>query len=152
METKFYAGNYSLTIGQPYVIISAEDKGTEFVAEKIIIFDAFNGEQTLLANRIKYPKIYERTLEDFISSEIQVCKDDIFHKILFKKYKEQLEERNYNVNIEFRETNSNILSLLRDKFPTILNNIKIHTVNKKLIDLIGLYQSIVIERTDFTID
>jgi hypothetical protein len=64
METKFYTGNYSLSIGQPYVIISAEDKGTEFYAEKIIIFEAFNGQQSILAYRVKYPKISDRTLEE----------------------------------------------------------------------------------------
>lgn len=152
METKFYTGNYSLTLGQPYVIISASESPTDFTAEKIIIFEGFNGQQTILANRVKYPKISDRSLQDFISSEVQVCKDDIFYKILFTKYKAELEQRNYNVNIELRETNTNIISLLRDKFPTILTNIKNNTMNEKLKALIGLYQSIVIERNDFDIN
>ncbi len=152
METKFYTGNYSLTLGQPYVIISATESTTDFTAEKIIIFEGFNGQQTVLANRVKYPKISDRSLEDFISSEVQVCKDDIFYKILFTKYKNELEQRNYNVNIELRETNINIISLLRDKFPTILTNIKNNTMNDKLKALIELYQSIVIERNDFDIN
>jgi hypothetical protein len=152
METKFYTGNYSLSIGQPYVIISAEDKGTEFYAEKIIIFEAFNGQQSILAYRVKYPKISDRTLEEFIALEIQVCKDDIFYKILFEKYKEKLERRNYNVNIELRETNSNILSLLHVKFPAILNKIKARTMNEKLKSLIESYQSIVVERNYFDIN
>lgn len=152
METKFYTGNYSLAIGQPFVIISAEEKETEFIAEKIIILNAYDGKQTLLAYRIKYPKINNRTLNDFILSEIQVCKDDIFHKILFVKYKKQLEKLNFNVIIELTETNSNILSYFREKFPDILDNIKNHTVNGELKALIKLYQSIVIERNDFNIE
>lgn len=152
METKFYTGNYSLTLGQPYVIISANETPTEFTAEKIIIFEGFNGQQTILANRVKYPKISGRSLADFISSEVQVCKDDIFHKILFTKYKNELEQRNYNVNIELTETNTNIISLLRDKFPTILTNIKNNTANVNLKTHIELYQSIVIERNDFDIN
>lgn len=152
METKFYTGNYSLTLGQPYIIISASESSTDFTAEKIIIFEGFNGQKTILANRVKYPKISGRSLEDFISSEVQVCKDDIFYKILFTKYKSELEQRNYNVNIELTETNTNIISLLRDKFPTILTNIKNNTINEKLKILIGLYQSIVIERNDFDIN
>ncbi|MCA6460956.1 MAG: hypothetical protein IM571_04895 [Chitinophagaceae bacterium] len=152
METKFYTGNYSLTLGQPYVIISASESQTDFTAEKIIIFEGFNGQQIILGNRVKYPKISNRSLEDFISSEVQVCKDDIFYKILFTKYKTELEQRNYNVNIELRETNTNIISLLRDKFPRLLTNIKNNTMNEKLNALIGLYQSIVIERNDFDIN
>lgn len=152
METKFFTGNYSLILGQPYVIISAEGNESEFIAEKIIIFEGFNGQQTVLASRIKYPKIADRSLTDFVASEVQVCKDDIFHKILFTKYKAELERRNYNVNIDLIETNQNILSLLRDKFPTILNNIKHHTINDKLKALIELYKSIVIERNDFDIN
>lgn len=152
METKFFTGNYSLTNGQPYVIISASESEAEFTAEKIIIFEGFNGKHIVLANRVKYPKISNRSLNDFISSEIQVCKDDIFYKILFTKYKTELEQRNFNVNIELRETNTNIISLLRDKFPEILSNIKTNTINKKLKQLITSYQSIVIERNDFEIN
>lgn len=152
METKFYTGNYSLTLGQPYVIISASEREIDFTAEKIIIFESFNGQQTILANRVKYPKISDRSLQDFISSELQVCKDDIFYKILYTKYKVELEQRNYNVNIELRETNTNIISLLRDKFPLILTNIKNNTMNEKLRTLIDLYQSIVIERNNFDIN
>lgn len=152
METKFYVGNYSLTLGQPFVIISASEREIDFMAEKIIIFEGFNGQQTILANRIKYPKISDRSLQDFISSELQVCKDDIFYKILYTKYKVELEQRNYNINIELRETNTNIISLLRDKFPLILTNIKNNTMNEKLRTLIDLYQSIVIERNDFDIN
>jgi hypothetical protein len=152
METKLYTGNYSLTLGQPYVIISASENQTDFTAEKIIIFEGFNGQQTFLANRVKYPKISDRSLQDFIASELQVCKDDIFFKILFTKYKVELEQRNYDVNIELIETNTNIISLLRDKFPSILTNIKNNTMNGKLKTLIGLYQSIVIERNDFDIN
>jgi hypothetical protein len=152
METKFYTGNYSLTLGQPYLIISASESPTDFTAEKIIIFEGFNGQQTILANRVKSQKISDRSLEDFISSEVQICKDDIFYKILFTKHKNELEQRNYNVNIELREINASIISLLRDKFPTILTNIKNNTMNEKLKILIELYQSIVIERNDFDIN
>ena len=79
-----------------------------------------------------YPKIQVCSLDDFILSEVQVCKDDIFYKILYAKYKNELEQRNYNVNIELRETNSNIISLLLDKFPTIVTNIKNITMNENL--------------------
>jgi hypothetical protein len=152
METKFFTGNYSLTLGQPYVIISAKENENEYIAEKIIIFEGFDGQHTFLANKVKHPKVLERSLNDFILSEIQVCKDDIFYKILFTKHKTELAKRNYNVNIELRETNPNIISLLRDKFPTILNNIKNQTMNEKLKAQIKLYQSIVIERKDFDIN
>lgn len=152
MKTKFYTGNYSLSLGQPYVIISATESTTDFIAEKIIIFEGFNGQQTVLANRVKYPKILDRSLEEFISSEVQVCKDDIFYKILFTKYKNKLEQRNYNVNLELSETNTNIISFLIEKFPIILTNIKNNTMNDKLKELIELYQPIVIERNDFDIN
>lgn len=152
MEIKFFTGNYSLTLGQPYVIISATENDSEFIAEKFIIFEGFNGQQTVLANRVRYPKIADRSLNDFILSEIQVCKDDIFYKILFTKHKAELARRNYNVNIDLRDTNPNIISLLHDKFPTILNQIKTHTTNGKLRVLIELYQSILIERNDFDIN
>lgn len=152
METNFFTGNYSLTLGQPYVIISSTENEVEFIAEKIIILEGFDGQQTVLANRVRYPKISDRSLNDFIHSEIQVCKDDIFYKILFTKYKAELERRNFTVNIELRETNQNIISLLRDKFPIILNNIKAQTENDKLRVLIELYQSISIERNEFDIN
>ncbi len=149
METKFYTGNYSLTLGQPYVIISATEHESTFQAEKIVIFEGFNGQQTVLANRVKYPKISVRSLDEFISSEIQLCKDDIFYKILYTKYHDELERRNYNVNVELRETNADIISLWRDKFPEILSIIRDNTINEKLKEVIKLYQSIVIERNDF---
>lgn len=152
METKIFTGSYSLTLGQPYVIISATENDVDFIAEKIIIFEGFDGQQTVLANRVRYPKTSDRSLKEFILSEIQVCNDDIFYKILLTKYKAELERRNYTVDTELRETNTNIISLLRDKFPAILNKIKVHTINDKLRVLIELYLSIVIERNDFDIN
>jgi hypothetical protein len=152
METKFFTGNYSLTLGQPYVIISATEKDSTFQAEKIVIFEGLNGQQIVLANRVKYPRIENRSLDEFISSELQVCKDDIFYKILYTNYFDELERRNYNVNVELRETNPNIISLLKDKFPIILSNIRDNTINEKLKELIELYQSIEIERKDFDLE
>ncbi len=151
METRFYIGNYSSGLGQPYVIISATEDNSHFRAETIIFFDAFDGSLKTLASRIKYPKVDNRTLNDFIEAERQVCKDDIFYKILFTHYKEAMGHRNYNINIELGLTNSNILSLIKDKFPSFLNKIEANTINEKLKVLIGLYKSIIIERTDFNI-
>lgn len=152
METKYYTGNYTLGIGQPYVILTIDQDETNFHSEKIIILDGFDGQKSFLAYRTKYPKMTDRTIDDFISTEIQTCKDDILHKILFSKYHAQLQSINFNVKIELVETNANVLGILRDKFPTELNNIKSRSINEKLKILIGLYQSIVIERNDFEID
>ena len=149
METKFYTGNYLLAIGQPYVIISAKEENEYFIGEKIIIFEAFTGQILSKGNRIKFPKISGRTLDDFILSELQICQDDIFHKILYPNFKAQLVRLNYNVIIDLRESNSNILSLIRDKFPEILIAIHDTTINEKLKALIKIYKSIVIERNDF---
>lgn len=71
---------------------------------------------------------------------------------MFQKYQQQLQAINFNVKIELTETNANILAFLRDKFPVELNNIKSRTTNEKLKSLIGLYQSIVVERDDFDIE
>lgn len=152
METKFFTGNFTLGLGHPYVILSTSQEGMDFYSEKIIIFEGFNGHKSFLAYRTKYPILAGRTIEDFISNEIQTSKDDILHKILFQKHQQQLQAINFNVKIELTETNANILAFLRDKFPTELNNIKNRTTNEKLKSLIGLYQSIVVERDNFDIE
>ena len=151
METKFYTGNYTLGIGQPYVILSIYDDDTDFHSEKIIIFEGFNGQKSFLAYRTKYPKITGRTIDDFKATEFQTSKDDILHKILFTKYYKELQAVNFNVKIELQEANANIIGFLRDKFPAELNNIKSRSINDGLKSLIGVYQSIVIERNDFEI-
>lgn len=152
METIFFTGNYTLGIGHPYVILTTDQDAVKFHSEKIIIFEGFNGQTSFLAYRTNYPKLSGRTIEDFISNEIQTCKDDILHKILFAKYEQQLQAINYNVKIELIETNANILAFLRDKFPAVLNNIKSRTINDKLKSQIEIYQSIVVERDDFDIE
>ena len=152
METKFFTGNYTLGIGHPYVILSTDQDATDFHSEKIIIFEGFNGQPSFLAYRTKYPMLPGRTIEDFILNEIQTCKEDILHRILFQKYQQQLQAINYNVKIELTETNANILAFLRDKFPNELNNIKSRTTNEKLKSLIDIYQLIVVERNDFDIE
>lgn len=152
METKYYTGNYTLGIGQPYVILSIDQDPNYFHSEKIIIFDGFDGQKSFHAYRTKYPIMTGGTMDDFISTEIQTCKEDILHKILFSKYYTQIQAINFNVKIELVETNANVLGLLRDKFPTELENIKSRSINEKLKLLIALYQSIIIERNDFEID
>ena len=152
METRFFTGNYTLGIGHPYVILSIDQDTTDFHSEKIIIFEGYNSQTSFLAYRTKYPKITGRTKDYFILSEIQTCKDDILHRILFSKYQQQLQAINYNVKIELNETNENILAFLRDRFPAVLNNIKSRSINEGLKSLISIYQSIVIERNDFEIE
>lgn len=151
MELKFYTGNYTLQIGQPFVILSAEARENDFFVEKFIIFESFDG-QRVHANKYTYPKLHNRTLDDFIATETEVCKDDILHKIIYQHYQTQLQQLNYNVKVELLVSNPNLLSLLRDKFPKILDKIKTHTVNKELQELIELYQSIVVERIDINLD
>lgn len=152
METKFFSGNYTLGIGQPYVILSTYQDSENYRSEKIIIFHGYNGVNSFVAYRTKYPIISGKTIEEFISTEIQVCKDDILSKILFPKYYQQLEAANYNVKIELKETNSGVIGLLRDKFPTEIENIKTRTINKILKAQIAIYQSVIVERNDFDID
>ena len=151
MKTVYYVGNYTLSLGYPYVIISAEEKNNVFHAEKIIIFESFKRTPDFLAYRISYPNISGGTVDDFILSQVESCKDDIYYKILLKKYEKQLESLNYNVSLELRETNRNILNIIRDKFPNVLDNIESNTQNGELKSLIGLYKSIVVTRNDFDI-
>lgn len=148
METRFFTGNHLLSIGHPYIIISAEEKATEFIAEKFIIFEAFDG-QTVLKSRVKYPKTGYWTLEDFITAEVQICEDEIVNKILNKKYETQFSKLEYYADFSLRKSNWGIIGLLRDKFPTELNEIKETTYNELLKMRIELFQSIIVERNDF---
>ena len=151
METKFYMRNF--IFGQLYVIISATENQTDFIAEKIIIFvEGLNGPIITLSQRIEYPKIpnYPYSLEDFISWQVQDCESAIFYEILFKKYKSVLEQYCYNINTKLSEANKSlIISLLRDKFPAILTNIENNTINKNLKELIGLYKSIIEQKGEW---
>jgi len=147
MELKIYTGNYTLRLGQPYVIMSAKDSGKEFIAEKFIIFEA-SDEPKIIARKIKYPKIENRSLEDFINTEKEVCKEEIRSDILFQYYQNQLEQLNYDVKIELIDSNPNLLRLLRNKFPEILEKIKNNTMNAELKKLINIYQSIEVEEID----
>ena len=148
METRFFTGNHLRSIGHPYIIISADEKATEFIAEKFVIFEAFDG-QTVLKSRVKYPKTGFWTLEDFISAEVQVCENEIIDKILNKKYETQFSELDYFADFRLRESNWEIIGLLRDKFPAELDGIKRSTYNELLKSRIDLFQSIDVERNDF---
>lgn len=139
METKFYKGDYISTIGTPYLIISASENENNFTAEKIIIFDGFNGQPNVLVDIIKYPKISGRSLDDFISSEIQVCKNAIFHEILVPNYQTELGIKNFNIKINLEKSDVSIINIFIEKFPIILINIREITINETLKHLIPIY-------------
>ncbi|WP_452597114.1 hypothetical protein [Pontimicrobium sp. MEBiC01747] len=147
MITKYYSGNHSLTLGQPFVLISADEQEKEFYAEKFIVFESYDG-ITLIANSVNYPKVDGQNLNEFIKSELEITKDDIIHKIIYAKFEKQLERLNYDFKIDLIESDSGILSLLRNKFPEELNSIKNKTSDPELIRLIKMYQSFRIFRTD----
>lgn len=148
MQTKFYSGNYSLSLGQPYVIISSWEDEKNLYCETYIIFEGYNGNNYGKKSRIKYPKFDGSTLTDFVEAELQKIKDKIFYDILLVHYKQQLEVKNYNVQINLREVNESILMLLRDKFLHLISLIQDDTKNELLSSKIRLYRSIQVERTD----
>lgn len=142
METRFYSGNYSLTLGQPYIIISAEERENEFYAEKIILFEGLRGVRAIKTER-SYPKINPNdTLEKFISMQLDQSKDDIIFKVLHVGYNDLLEKNGYTYKIDMRETDFTLLSLFRNKFPDITTKIRETTNNKFLRDHIKLVESI----------
>lgn len=151
MLLKFYSGRYNLSFGQPYVIMSVWDDPQYFYNEIFIIFDGYDGNVISKAYRTKYPKFENKTIEDFIDTELQKVKDIIFYKILYVAYKKQLERRIYDTSIDLQESSDRILILMREKFKNLLRNIESETTNDLLAKRLQLYRSFVIERNDFDI-
>lgn len=141
METKYYVGNFVLGMGQPFVVLSVEEMDETFRVEKLILFKGFNEQTFQLSQRYKYPNILNRTLDDFIDYEILQCKDLIFYSILYKNFKSIMEEFKYNISIELKENDSQIVWLLNRKFPKQMESLKLKTTNIDLKRTIEQFQS-----------
>ena len=139
METKFYKAKDTLSIGQCFVLFSIEETKTDFYGEKFLLFEGFDGNHSTFSERRTYPKISNGTFNEFILTQMEVCKDDLFYKIMMPTYQERLEKSNNQVTIEWREIDSSIISLLGDKFAGTLATIQMTTINTHLRGLIEMY-------------
>lgn len=148
---KFYTGNVIPGIGQAFVIISAKRDNDHFISEDIILFKAADGRELSSPIRAKQPLLGEMTLNDFVDAEMEQCKRDIFYKIIFRNFPTEVERAKGNIHVLLTESSQGTLVLLKDKFPTLLRGLKNITQSEELKALIGLYESIKIERDDFEI-
>lgn len=148
MQTYYFRGNYTLGLGQPYLILSIDEDKADFISEKCIIFEGFDGVVRRKFHRVRYPKFSDISLESFSLEEFENSKEKI-NLILVDNYESQLKLLNYNYRIELVESDSNIISLLIEKFKVDMDHLKLSTINKDLRLLIDKYKSIDILREDF---
>ena len=148
MKTKFYLGNYSLRLGRPIVLISTDESDNQYYAEKIIIFESTK-EPIFIANSVRYPKIENQTLDDFIQQELEISKDDIMHKIIQVNFEEEIKSLNYDYQIELNETDSKLIGLIKHRLPDFLEKIINTTNDTELMKLVSFYKYLRITRTDF---
>lgn len=147
MQVKYFRGNYTLGIGQAYVILTIGEDAVDFISEKFIIFEGYDGGVKQKFYRTRYPKSSDITLSNFISDESENCKTDI-HSILFANYLKELNSINHNYRIELIESGSNLISFLLERFKSNIEDLKLKTSDDNLKVLINKYKSIEILKVD----